>query len=120
VALIRSSSYHNLIQYLSDWTNATARGAVSSDLIRRPRVPATLYNDITVQGSWVDVQNMTQVSQTFNRIVSNVSLAVPHPGVAAAVQNPRNKILQPADLSVGPKKAFYQGLAHNFPGRGPV
>jgi len=76
---------------------------MSSDLANRTRVPATLYNNITVRGSWVNVQNMTQVSQKFGRIVNNVSLAFPHPGVAAAALNPRNRLVQPADLSVRPK-----------------
>lgn len=118
--LIKITSYHNLIQYMSDWTNATTRGVLSSDLTHRPRVPATLYNNITVKGSWVDIQNMTRVSQSFDRIVNNVSLAFPHPGVAAAAHNPRNGLLQPADLSVRPKRAPSQVPANTLPGRRPI
>ena len=85
---------------MSDWTNYTAHGNGSFDLRDRPRVPATLYGNTTVIGSWVDVWNMTQISNGHGRIVNNVSLAFPHPGVAAAAQDVRNKILQPAELGV--------------------
>ena len=59
-----------------------------------------LYDNTTVKGSWVDVWNMTDISNKHGRIVNNVSLAFPHPGVAAAAQDARNKILQPAELGV--------------------
>lgn len=59
-----------------------------------------LYNNTTVKGTWVDVQNMTEISNKHGRIVNIVSLAFPHPGVAAAAQDARNKILQPAELGV--------------------
>ena len=91
---------HNLAQFLTDWTNYTALGNGSSDLRYRPSVPATLYGNTTVQGSWVDIKNMTERSNTHGRIINNVSLAFPHPGVAAAAQDPRNNIIQPSEFSV--------------------
>lgn len=90
----------NLGQYLSDWTNYTAHGNGSSDLRYRPRVRATLYGNTTVKGSWVDIKNMTEISGIPGRMVNNVTLAFPHPGVVAAAQDARNKIMQPAEFSV--------------------
>ena len=72
-----------------------------------------LYDNTTVKGSWVDVRNMTLVSQEKGRIINNVSLAFPHPGVAAAAQDARNKILQPAELGVRYSKNFSIQLAND-------
>ena len=104
------------MQYLSDWTNATANGEMASELGNRPRVPAILYDNTTVKGSWVDVQNMEEVSVKYNRTINNVSLAFPHPGVAAAAQVPSNRILQPADLSVRLLRQTTLGFADRFSG----
>ena len=98
---------------MSDWTNFTVHGNASSDLRYRPRVPATWYANTTVKGSWVDVHNMTEASNNHSRIVNNVSLAFPHPGVAAAAQDARNKILQPAELGVRHGKNFKIDLAND-------
>ena len=78
----------------------------SSDLRYRPRVSATLYDNTTVKGSWVEVWNMTNISKKHGRIVNNVTLAFPHPGVAVAAHDARNNIMQPSEFSVsyGPKK----------------
>ena len=102
------------MQYLLDWTNTTAHGKSSSELISRPRVPAMLYDNTTVKGSWINVQPMAQASQRHGRIINNVSLAFPHPGVATAAWDPRNRILQPAELSVRILKAFIVKFADYF------
>ncbi|KAL8790407.1 MAG: hypothetical protein Q9195_006363 [Heterodermia aff. obscurata] len=75
-----------------------AHGNASSDLRYRPRVPAMLYYNTTVKGSWVNLHNMTKLFNKHGRVVNNISLAFPHPGVATAARNARNKILQPAEL----------------------
>ena len=75
-----------------------------------------LYDNTTVKGSWVDVLNMTVNSQNHGRIINNVSLAFPHPGVAAAAQDPRNKILQPTELGVRYGKNFRIQLADDILG----
>lgn len=43
---------------------------------------------------------MTQLSAKYNRIVNNVTMAMPHSGVFKAARDPRNGIVQPQDLSV--------------------
>lgn len=60
-----------------------------------------MYDNTTVQGSWINVENMTEVSARFgSRIINNVSMAMPHSGVFAAARDPLNNIIQPQDLAV--------------------
>lgn len=107
--LLTASSYHNYMQYLGNWTNYLSQtsgngnislGSVSTDLAHRPLPVGTLYDNTTVQGSWINRANMTEDSNKFDRMVNNVSLAMPHSGVYAAATDPRNRILQPQDLDV--------------------
>lgn len=59
-----------------------------------------LYDNTTVKGSWIQIQNMTELSKNFSRIVNNVTMAMPHSGVFEAAMDPFNDIMQPRDLSV--------------------
>lgn len=88
------------MQYMSEWSNTTVHQKQSSDLRQRPSVPAILYENTTVTGSWIYIQDMAKVSNGHNRIINNVTLAFPHAGIVAASQDPRNRILQPSDLGV--------------------
>ncbi|KAL8943584.1 MAG: hypothetical protein Q9211_000938 [Gyalolechia sp. 1 TL-2023] len=96
-------AYHNYMQYLSNWTSSISRGMGSDDLSKRPAPLAMLYDNTTVQGSWVFVQNMTELSKKYSpdgydRIVLNITMAMPHTGVFGAMRDPVNHILQPQDL----------------------
>ena len=94
-------AFSNWITYLSTWAEVVASGNGSSNLASRPPPVATLYDNTTVTGSWIDLQyNMTETSLHFNRTVNNISMAMPHAGVFAAARDPINKIMQPQDLSV--------------------
>lgn len=104
--LLIVSSYHNYMQYLSNWTKSVATGQGSNDLSKRPSPVAMLYDNTTIQGRWIHLENMTETSQKFstsnyNRTVTNVTMAMPHAGVFAAARDPINNILQPQDLNVG-------------------
>ena len=99
--------YHNYMQYLTNWTNSIASGSGSDDLSQRPAPVAMLYDNTTVQGSWISRVNMTDISQKFSssnysRVVTNVSMAMPHAGIFGAMRDPINKIMQPQDLEVRP------------------
>ncbi|KAL8668020.1 MAG: hypothetical protein Q9168_007108 [Polycauliona sp. 1 TL-2023] len=96
-------AYHNYMQYLSNWTSSRATGTGSDELSQRPIPLGMLYDNTTIQGSWIHVQNMTETSQKYSpddykRIVINVTMAMPHAGVFAATQEPINNIMQPQDL----------------------
>ena len=60
-----------------------------------------MYDNTTVQGSWINIANMSDDSTKFGRIVNNVTMAMPHSGVVAAAKHPMNSILQPENLDVG-------------------
>lgn len=60
-----------------------------------------LYDNTTVQGSWINVKNnMTEISLRYGRTINNVSMAMPHTGVFAAARDSVNDIIQPQDLDV--------------------
>ena len=69
-------------------------------MAKRPSPVGTLYDNTTVTGSWIDIVDMANNSKTFNRMVNNVTLAMPHAGIFAAAENPKNQIIQPLDLDV--------------------
>lgn len=55
-----------------------------------------LYDNTTVFGSWTNVYQMASLSEQYdNRIVNNVTMAMPHPGIVAAARDPINRIEQP-------------------------
>lgn len=88
------------MQYFKKWTNYTSLRNSSSDLQERPKPVALLYDNTTIEGSWINIQDMTNLSTTHGRIINNVSMAMPHTGVFAATRDPINKIMQPQDLTV--------------------
>ena len=59
-----------------------------------------LYDNTTVTGSWMNIQNMTLLSNEHHRTMNNVTMAMPHAGVFAAARDSRNGIVQPQDLNV--------------------
>ena len=98
---LRALRYHNYAQYLTNWQTALAQNNISTNMTDRPVPVGTLYDNTTVQGNWIDVQDMAANSDGFDRIINNVSLAMPHAGVFTAAGLKRNAIIQPQDLSVG-------------------
>ena len=91
-------AYHNYAQYMASWTEAikTNNGSVDED--KRPPPVAMLYSNTTVQGSWVEQTNMTELSARYGRIVNNVTMAMPLSSVLGATLDPRNDLLQPQDV----------------------
>ncbi|KAK3327802.1 hypothetical protein B0T19DRAFT_174293 [Cercophora scortea] len=70
-------------------------------MLDRPPATAILFDNTTMTGAWIE-QTGNLPEQNFikhGRIVNNVTLAMPHPGVYLAATDPINNILQPSDLS---------------------
>lgn len=97
------------MQYLTNWKQLLVKtsedgnithGNAPTELEHRPVPVGTLFDSTTIEGSWINQANMTADFEKFNRIVNNVSLAMPHSGVYGAAINPRNRILQPQDIDV--------------------
>ena len=59
-----------------------------------------MYDNTTVEGSWIHEQDMAQVSKHYGRIINNITMAMPHSGIFAATRDPINNIMQPQDQSV--------------------
>ncbi|KAK3351054.1 hypothetical protein B0H65DRAFT_107185 [Neurospora tetraspora] len=102
-ASLSGFSYHNFQAFLSTWSefgrnNTKPEGRYMPN---RPPVTATLYDNVTVTGTWINTEHSDPMTsyEKYKRIVNNVTLAVPHPGVYDAATDPTNEILQPSDLS---------------------
>lgn len=91
--------YHNYEQYIAEWARISRSGNETSRSLRhRPPPIGTWYDNTTVTGSWIDVQNMTKLSKKYGRMVNVVTAAMPHTGVFTASQDPRNSLSQPSDF----------------------
>ncbi|KAM0666950.1 hypothetical protein ACQRIU_004805 [Beauveria bassiana] len=100
--MVSGESYRNLQAFMRVWTNININGStLIRDLKERPAGTASLHGNTTLLGAWIETEhgNVTAHSEETGRIINNVTLAMPHPGVAAAATSPLNGILQPNDLS---------------------
>lgn len=91
--------YSNYAQWLTKWGEAIQLSNGTTDQSKRTPPVGTLYDNTTIEGSWIETQNMNEISRKFNRTINNVTMAMPLTAVLAAAQNPVNKILQPLDLN---------------------
>jgi hypothetical protein len=92
-------AFHNYEEYMVTWAYQGATGNTSSTKLRdRPKPVANLFDNTTVYGDWVEEIDINAVSQKYNRTVNNITMAMPHANVFAAVHHPINNILQPEDL----------------------
>ena len=95
-------SNRNLQSYMTTWTAINENGtSLLTDLSQRPPGTNLLYDNITMVASWIETEhsNVTAHYQRYQRIINNVTMAIPHPGVYAAATSPLNGILQPEDLA---------------------
>ncbi|ATY61579.1 hypothetical protein A9K55_008163 [Cordyceps militaris] len=99
--MVSGESYRNLQAFMGVWTDINTNGSSNNIYINdRPPGKATLNGTTTLQGSWIETEhsNVTAHFEKTGRIINNVTLAMPHPGVAFAAISPQNKILQPRHL----------------------
>lgn len=114
--MLMKAAYHNSQAFLETWaaikksgtgvsTNLSASGLANgkdlNGLPPRPQAPGMLFDNTTVQGSWVatNSSDMTANYHKWGRIINNVTLAMPHAGIFSAARNQQNGILQPEDLA---------------------
>ncbi|KAI1760443.1 hypothetical protein GGR53DRAFT_81330 [Hypoxylon sp. FL1150] len=95
-------SYHNLLTFMNEWQTIHQNGTSTIDYLGgRPNGKHNLFDNTTLVSSWIE-QEFGQPQSAFaahGRIINNVTLAMPHPGVYGAATDPRNDILQPDDLA---------------------
>ncbi|KAI8676270.1 hypothetical protein NCS56_00514400 [Fusarium sp. Ph1] len=82
----------------SYYGNHVGAGARS---IQRPAGHTLLHDNVTIEATRVDTEfsDVVALYERWGRIVDNVTVSIPHPGVWSASRFPENKILQPEDLS---------------------
>jgi hypothetical protein len=95
-------SFHNFKTFLTDWSQRLDVGN-SSDLtsiVGRPAPISTLFDNTTLLGQWITPshENITADSFKYQRLVQNITLAMPHANLFNAARDPKNHILQPEDL----------------------
>ena len=88
---------------MAAWTRFSENGTATarSDLNRRPVGTTLLYDNTTMEATWIET-HASDVKANWDkhkRIINNITMAMPHPGVYAAATNHDNNILQPDDLA---------------------
>jgi hypothetical protein len=59
---------------------------------------ALFAQNTTVNGSWIETIDTKEKSKQYNRVINNVTLAMPHTGIFQAARDPKSEIMQPEDL----------------------
>ncbi|KAI1495184.1 hypothetical protein F5X96DRAFT_205986 [Biscogniauxia mediterranea] len=94
-------SYNNLLTFMREWAKIHSGSSSTTDKIKdRPTGRHNLFDNTTIISTWIETE-FDDPAESFNehrRIINNVTLAVPHPGVYTAATDPINEILQPSDL----------------------
>jgi len=95
-----AAGYHNYFAYLGTWAAINDNATGSTDLAQRPKGFATLTDTTTIAAPWIERTNVTELylKDFPGKIINNVSMAMPHPGVIQAAIDAKNNIMQPADL----------------------
>jgi hypothetical protein len=89
----------DLQNYLNQWTPISRDGNGSANPLYRPSPVTQFYeNNTRVVPAWVGFGDIERNSHMYGRVVNNVTLAVPHIGIATAARDPVNGILQPEVL----------------------
>ncbi|CAI7610730.1 unnamed protein product [Penicillium glandicola] len=93
-------AYHNYQQWMAQWGKlVNSKNDTSSELQKRPQPTGSIWDNTTITGSWIDIQNMTALSKKYNRMVNNITMAMPHGGIPLAALDTKNNLEQPTDTS---------------------
>lgn len=93
-------AYHNFEQWLDTWSNLINSNNQTSDQLQlRPQPTGSIWDNTTVSGSWIEIQDTASLSAKYGRMINNITMAFPHAGIPAAAMDPKNNIPQPQDVS---------------------
>lgn len=96
------SAYHNTQQWMSNWGGRVERNnATSVKLENRPPPTGSIWDNTTVTGSWIEIEDVTDLSKKHKRFVQNVTMAFPHGNIPGAAMDSINRIQQPVDNGSG-------------------
>ncbi|KAJ5107542.1 hypothetical protein N7456_004217 [Penicillium angulare] len=93
------TAYHNYQQWITTWSNLVDQGNTSDRLDKRPKPTGSIWDNTTVTGSWIEIQDITELSKKHNRMVNNITMAFPHGGIPGAAMDQKNNIRQPKQSS---------------------
>ncbi|KAI5927077.1 hypothetical protein F4810DRAFT_429307 [Camillea tinctor] len=94
-------SYNNLLTFMREWSKIHGgSGSTTGNIKDRPTGKHNLFDNTTIVSTWIETEfdDPAESFREHQRIINNVTLAVPHPGVYTAATDPKNEILQPSDL----------------------
>jgi hypothetical protein len=106
-------SYRDLLGFMSRWDERQQSNRSSQRIADRPAGSTLLYDNTTLWASWIETEH-SDVKAQFDqndRIINNVTMAYPHPGLYAAATNRENGILQPGDLGGVGEYSIHAGVA---------
>ncbi|KAL9081752.1 MAG: hypothetical protein Q9159_007060 [Coniocarpon cinnabarinum] len=92
---LSAQSLYDFSTWLSAWAETANNTASSSDLRYRPSPFSILSSNISVAGQWIEISNMTEASNSFDRTINNVSIAMPHAAVVDSSLNKHNSMSRP-------------------------
>ncbi len=93
-------AYHNYQQWITAWAKFVGSGNDTSNRLQtRPKPVGSMWDNTTITGSWIEVANLTDLSQKYGRMVNNITMAMPHGGIPIAAMDQKNNIRQPQDAS---------------------
>ena len=90
-----AQSLHDWSTWLRNWAIWANATNGTDDLRSRPGGYSLVDDTTQASATWIEIHNMTDLSNSYKRVVNNVSLAYPHGAVIDSVRNPENGILQP-------------------------
>ncbi|KAJ6036250.1 hypothetical protein N7540_000529 [Penicillium herquei] len=94
------AAYHNYQQWIQTWsTLLTSGNDTSTNLTNRPKPTGSMWDNTTITGTWIEDQNITELSKKWGRMVNNITMAFPHTGIPAATMDEKNDISQPQPAS---------------------
>ncbi|KAJ5714097.1 uncharacterized protein N7483_011278 [Penicillium malachiteum] len=94
------AAYHNYQQWIQSWTTLLTSGNdTSNKLANRPKPTGSMWDNTTITGTWIELQNITELSKVWGRMVNNITMAFPHTGIPAAAMDEKNGICQPQPTS---------------------
>lgn len=93
-------SYTDLLGFMQRWLDFKK---LARPLAKRPTPSSLLNGNKTMETAWIETQhrNVTTNFERYGRIIDNVTMAMPHPGVFSAAELQRNQMPRLQDGFVG-------------------
>ena len=92
-------AYHNYQRFLERWgSEPPVQNESNPSLKDRLDPTGTWYDNTTVTGKWIEIQDTAIASKKYGRMINNVTAAMPHAGVLTAVNDEANNLRQPDEL----------------------